>query len=180
MSLSRRGFLGLLGTALATAVLDPELLVWRPGARTIFLPTPARVIAGAALRPGDVFVVAGRHAINPRTWAPVTYEGRPLLQHFCAIEPVRAGQEVLARGVTPAFVMESGSAEGWEYHWRSDDFNGQAIPPGDHLATPLGNGSHLNGRRHTRPLGARGFVYPPPDRRGEVLCGTDGRPLKGE
>lgn len=38
--LNRRGFLGALAAALAGATLDPERLLWRPGAKTIFLPTP--------------------------------------------------------------------------------------------------------------------------------------------
>lgn len=35
---SRRQFFGILGAALAGATLDPERLLWRPGAKTIFLP----------------------------------------------------------------------------------------------------------------------------------------------
>lgn len=34
----RRGFLGLLGSALAGATLDPERLLWRPGAKLISVP----------------------------------------------------------------------------------------------------------------------------------------------
>ncbi len=36
---SRRGFLGLLATVAAGAVLDPERLLWVPGAKTWFLPS---------------------------------------------------------------------------------------------------------------------------------------------
>jgi hypothetical protein len=37
---SRRGFLGLLGAFAAGAVLDPERLLWIPGAKTISIPAP--------------------------------------------------------------------------------------------------------------------------------------------
>jgi len=37
--IDRRGFLRLFGAAAATAVLDPERLLWVPGQKTIFLPS---------------------------------------------------------------------------------------------------------------------------------------------
>ena len=37
----RRAFLSLLTAAAAGLVLDPERLLWVPGRKTIFLPTPA-------------------------------------------------------------------------------------------------------------------------------------------
>lgn len=53
MKLSRRGFLGILGTAAVSAgvgaaffELDPERLLWTPGERTIFLPPETRLVAG--------------------------------------------------------------------------------------------------------------------------------------
>jgi hypothetical protein len=36
--MNRRGFLGMFGAALATAVLDPEKLLWVPGRITYSLP----------------------------------------------------------------------------------------------------------------------------------------------
>lgn len=39
--MNRRGFLGLLAGAATGFVLDPEQLLWRPGAKTIFLPSLA-------------------------------------------------------------------------------------------------------------------------------------------
>lgn len=36
--MNRRGFLSLLGLGTAGMVLDPEQLLWRPGAKKIFLP----------------------------------------------------------------------------------------------------------------------------------------------
>lgn len=38
MAITRRSFLRIFGTAAAAAVVDPEVLAWRPGAKTIFLP----------------------------------------------------------------------------------------------------------------------------------------------
>lgn len=38
--LTRRGFLGLIPVAAAGMVLDPDRLLWRPGAKTIFIPAP--------------------------------------------------------------------------------------------------------------------------------------------
>jgi hypothetical protein len=37
--MNRRGFLGALATLAAGHVLDPERLLWVPGAKTIFLPS---------------------------------------------------------------------------------------------------------------------------------------------
>jgi hypothetical protein len=42
MDISRRSFLGLSVGALAGFTLDPERLLWRPGARTILLPSPSQ------------------------------------------------------------------------------------------------------------------------------------------
>lgn len=42
--MNRRSFLSLLGLGAAGLVLDPERLLWVPGAKTIFLP-PVRVFA---------------------------------------------------------------------------------------------------------------------------------------
>lgn len=37
--MNRRGFLGALAGVIAAGVVDPELLLWRPGAKTWFLPS---------------------------------------------------------------------------------------------------------------------------------------------
>ncbi len=37
---SRRGFLSFLGAAVATATLDPERLLWVPGAKVYSIPAP--------------------------------------------------------------------------------------------------------------------------------------------
>lgn len=37
--MNRRAFFGLLGAGAAGFVIDPERLLWRPGAKTFFLPS---------------------------------------------------------------------------------------------------------------------------------------------
>lgn len=39
--MNRRGFLGSLAAAAAALTLDPEMLLWKPGAKTIFIPSPS-------------------------------------------------------------------------------------------------------------------------------------------
>lgn len=41
--MNRRAFLSALGAVAAGAVLDPEMLLWKPGAKTIFLPSPRKL-----------------------------------------------------------------------------------------------------------------------------------------
>lgn len=70
MNISRRGFLGALAAAAATAVLDPELLLWKPGAKTIFLPPPppmTTLTGVGGFTAGDVFTINGVYAVNPKT-----------------------------------------------------------------------------------------------------------------
>ncbi len=38
--MNRRGFLGILGAAIAGATLDPERLLWEPGKKLISIPKP--------------------------------------------------------------------------------------------------------------------------------------------
>lgn len=40
MNLNRRGFLSLFSAAAATAVVDPERLLWVPGRKSISIPKP--------------------------------------------------------------------------------------------------------------------------------------------
>ena len=41
--MNRRGFLSILGVVAATAVLDPERLLWVPGAKTISIARPQSI-----------------------------------------------------------------------------------------------------------------------------------------
>jgi hypothetical protein len=50
--IDRRGFLRLFGAAAAAAVLDPERLLWVPGQKTIFIPSPRQVMFLEAGRRG--------------------------------------------------------------------------------------------------------------------------------
>jgi hypothetical protein len=66
----RRGFLGALFGAASAAVLDPERLLWVPGAKTISIPAPIIPVATIAvpqMEVGDVFTIAGYFSVNPRT-----------------------------------------------------------------------------------------------------------------
>lgn len=78
--MNRRVFLSTLAAVVAGAALDPERLLWRPGAKTIFLPSPKEVgqfthtaIAGDALRVGDVITIDGVYAVNPKTGITTAY-----------------------------------------------------------------------------------------------------------
>ncbi len=57
--MNRRGFFGLLAGIAATAFLDPEKLLWKPGARLISIPNPPRVIVRRYLLDGEIFPTDG-------------------------------------------------------------------------------------------------------------------------
>lgn len=59
--LTRRGFLGLGGAAVAAMTLDPERLLWVPGAKTFFLPS-TEIVTAATL---DEAVQRGFIALFP-------------------------------------------------------------------------------------------------------------------
>ena len=42
--MNRRSFLSMLGVGAAATTFDPERLLWVPGAKTIFVPTPSRIL----------------------------------------------------------------------------------------------------------------------------------------
>lgn len=54
--IDRRAFLRVLAAVSAGAVLDPERLLWVPGAKTMFMPPLAVISRGNTLIPFDVFV----------------------------------------------------------------------------------------------------------------------------
>lgn len=71
--MNRRSFLALLASGVAGAALDPERLLWTPGARTIFVP-PAdgwtregRILVSEPFTRGDIFTIEGVFATNPVT-----------------------------------------------------------------------------------------------------------------
>jgi len=81
---NRRAFLQILSSVAATAVLDPELLLWKPGAKTIFLP-PAKelitncprmrslLIVSNAFNVGDFLKVRGEDHVVER----ISVDGPP-------------------------------------------------------------------------------------------------------
>jgi hypothetical protein len=80
--MNRRLFLQLGAAAAAGFALDPERLLWRPGAKTIFLPPPKApglvldVAGGMRLQKGDIITITDNGygwpvmAMNPLTRQP--------------------------------------------------------------------------------------------------------------
>lgn len=69
--MDRRSFLRILGLGAAVAAADPEFLLWRPGAKTIFLPPvqPTLTVASFGFQTGDIFTMDGIFSVNPLTGA---------------------------------------------------------------------------------------------------------------
>lgn len=102
--MNRRGFLSFLGAAITGATLDPERLLWRPGAKVISIASPSvaepqHFIAGRDMEIGEVFTIAGIYAVNPLTSLQVVLhekggsEFRPLVAYVVK-DAVRSGQEI--------------------------------------------------------------------------------------
>ena len=87
--MNRRAFLQSLATVAAGVVLDPEMLLWRPGVKRIFLPSPPSLLAPIDLWPADMFMLEGVNAINPMTWRHTEH-----LQYFIVTEFTRKGESV--------------------------------------------------------------------------------------
>lgn len=88
--MNRRTFLYLAAAASAGFALDPDLALWKPGRKTIFLPssvrpaTPTEIVpVDWSFRKGDVFTIAGRYAINP-----ITRQATEHLQQFVVLSDV--------------------------------------------------------------------------------------------
>lgn len=65
MSISRRGFLSVLGAGLAGAAIDPEKLLWTPDKKLISI--PKRVIQTSQFSIGDIITMDGFYKVNPVT-----------------------------------------------------------------------------------------------------------------
>jgi hypothetical protein len=83
--MNRRGFLSFLGAAVAGATLDPERLLWKPGAKTISIPSPLLSFSmdefrEAYLRPLAIEIAnqMDRDALN---WIRRDFESTFLLRH---------------------------------------------------------------------------------------------------
>lgn len=96
--MNRRAFLSTLAAGLTGLTLDPERLLWRPGAKTIFLPPKPSLLAPMGLARGDLFTIEGVYAINPRTYMATEW-----LQQFVITDDVRSGASVRAV-MTPPIV----------------------------------------------------------------------------
>lgn len=85
--MDRRGFLSLLTAGAAGLVIDPDLLLWRKGAKLISLPpTAPSVWAPRAMTVGDIFSIQGIFAVNP-----VTGEDTGYSQLFTIVADVTGG-----------------------------------------------------------------------------------------
>ncbi len=105
--MNRRSFLHTLATGLAAtaalAVVDPEELIWRPGAKTIFLPaakaeTAAETLSGLTI--GDIFTIDGVWSVNPLTGRSI-----PFLQQFVVTSSVVGKDSALIEMVHPAVFL---------------------------------------------------------------------------
>jgi hypothetical protein len=93
VKLSRRVFFGLAAGAAAGMALDPEQLLWVPGAKTIFLPTPKQEIRSAvSLQRGDIFTIEGVFSVNP-----ATYRHTGMLQQFVIVSDIKPGRIDIAQ-----------------------------------------------------------------------------------
>lgn len=119
--MNRRSFLkaitgGLAATA-ALATVDPEFLLWRPGAKSIFIPEPPQPLAfhpdvfsivTADLKVGDVFTIDGYMAPNPKTGRSLGIEQRFVVTAV-------AGATVGIKPFVPAFRLRSDAPKFSDY-----------------------------------------------------------------
>lgn len=124
--ITRRGFLSALAVAVAGSTLDPERLLWVPGAKTIFLPPVKSVtrmtrvlVAPSAMKIGDIFTLNGVFAIEPTTLTPTKQ-----LQQFVVTSDVTLGAPVTMALWPPL------RADGF---WK----NVSSLPPDDVQVRPI-------------------------------------------
>ena len=99
--MNRRGFISALSAFAATAVLDPERLLWRRGEKLISIPKPTPYVFKNAVMPpmfqaGDVITFAGYFARNPKT-RQITNR----LQHFVVTEDYDGSSGIVGLKVLP-------------------------------------------------------------------------------
>jgi hypothetical protein len=97
--LQRLGFGTVAAAATATGAIDIERLLWVPGEKTIFIPTPTIAPLYEPLRKGDVFTIEGRYAVNPST-----YRTLPYLQKFVVTDDVSSGQVLPVSLIVPHII----------------------------------------------------------------------------
>lgn len=107
--MNRRGFLGMLGAALAGSTVDPEKLLWVPGAKTISIPKAISVseesIANLALEEflARYITPAARSiadAIDRQVLATINHRYALIASRTEAIELDRLGAATFLQGST--------------------------------------------------------------------------------
>lgn len=99
--MNRRGFLSALVIGSAGLALDPERLLWVPGAKTFFLPAlKPSLVSPIALSIGDIVSIDGIYALHPHTDKKLPFE-----KHFVITADVRSG-EVLVERVHPPLIAD--------------------------------------------------------------------------
>ncbi len=97
--MKRRGFLGMLGAAIAGATLDPERLLWEPGKRLISIPTPrlVKVIRRAVSLRGGRFQYANLDGgdLGRGSYDTFSYE----ILELGMDEPLREDDRLILNGV---------------------------------------------------------------------------------
>lgn len=88
--MNRRGFLGVIGAALAGLTIDPERLLWRAGSRTISIPRYSSpdwsITTDRPLRIGETFTIAGVYMTNPMTSRETAF-----MREFLILQPTGSG-----------------------------------------------------------------------------------------
>ncbi len=95
--MNRRGFLSTLSGAAAALAFDPERLLWVPGAKTIFVPAPKRIIKPIGVWNGCLItaddIVVGSEGPLERFGSSVvrTVQLKPDVRIFGADDSILAG-----------------------------------------------------------------------------------------
>jgi len=100
--LRRLGFGTVAAAAAATGAIDVERLLWNPGERTIFLPSPPTIepLYGSLVT-GDIFTIEGYYALNPRT-----YKATSQLQQFVVTADIQGGEVLTIESIFPKLITE--------------------------------------------------------------------------
>lgn len=104
--MNRRGFLNALGLGAAALTLDPERLLWVPGAKTIFIPKtlaappqPFGIYAGMIIMADDIDEAGPVFGRNHNWYRHVTLK-RHVHSHNSTLFAIPGGKvEVMIRGV---------------------------------------------------------------------------------
>ncbi len=94
--MNRRGFLGSLAGFAAACTLDPERALWAPGAKTISVPKPPKLIT---FNVGDEITIEGRYRVSPITRRPMQD-----LQRFMIFQTVAAQSRIDCLPVFPHII----------------------------------------------------------------------------